>query len=126
MKPKLSVREMLQEKKHKTREREENFQKKFAVVPQCVQEEYLRCETQINSFAKFLDECMLWDKPIQKFEQVFYTPGKGNLTETQIVQLHELLRFKYKGWNIMLTAPAKWHGNSPRPIGLLFRYIPED
>ena len=122
-KPKMSVREFITNKGRVGRKHEANFQKKLKAAPKRVQHEYYLCETQIDRFDKFLDECPS-DKPIQEFKQILHAPGKGSLTETQIVQLHELLHLKYESSNIMLIAALKWRDKGRRPLGLLFCYTP--
>lgn len=112
-KPRLSLREQMNQKSQKAREHENDFQKKFEAVPKLVQDEYARCITKIKKF--------IHKSPSRGFEKILYAPGKGSLTDAQIIQLQELLCFQ--GLNVVQTAPLDWRDKKgPRPIGLQFRY----
>lgn len=102
----------------KKREHKENCRKKFEAAPKCVQDEYHRCNKKIK---KFLGAWLKKKKSLQGFERALYIPPSGQLTETHVVELHDLLRLD--GWDVVLATLPEWCSKKgPRPIGLLFRY----
>ncbi len=111
----MTVRGMFDRKRELTKQRREKFDLLFNGASKAVQDEYRRCSAKIK---RFLDEKK--GKPFEGFEKPLYPPRRGPLTETDVVRLHELLTID--GWNVVQTAPLKWRGKGPRPIGLVFRY----